>query len=118
MIALPKLPTLPSSALVAVIKATLQNPSNGAPSLEKVLTAILDLAPPAPTYRVELKRGFGVQEATSVLEIITQWAEQWVTTSSKGLKWDIDQNLPETTEDSTSIPSLEAVRIRNSRDGI
>lgn len=108
-IALPALRTIPSSALVAIIKTTLKSPvPSETPSFEQVLQAIVSLPPPSPTYRVELKRGLGVEDATSVLEVLTQWAEAWVLSNAKGLKWDIDQ--AQLHDDATSsIPSLEAV---------
>jgi len=108
-IALPALRTIPSSALVSIIKTTLQTPVPAeTPSFEQVLHAIVSLPPPSPTYRVELKRGLGVEDATSVLEVLTQWAEAWVLSNAKGLKWDIDQS--QLHDDATSsIPSLEAV---------
>lgn len=76
-------------------------------SIEKTLEAVVSLPPPAPTYRVELKRGLGVEDATSVLEVLTQWAEAWVLSNAKGLKWDIDQT--QLNEEEDSIPPLEAV---------
>jgi hypothetical protein len=106
-IALPALRTIPSSAIVAIIKASLQ--TSGTPSIDRTLEAIVSLPTPAPTYRVELKRGLGVEEATSVLEVLTQWAEAWVLSNAKGLKWDIDQS--QLNEEETSIPPLEAVRL-------
>ena len=108
-IALPVLRTIPSSALVSIIKTTLQSPApSETPSFEQVLQAIVSLPPPSPTYRVELKRGLGVEDAASVLEVLTQWAEALVLSNAKGLKWDIDQS--QLHDDATStIPSLEAV---------
>jgi hypothetical protein len=109
-IALPLLRTIPSSSLVSLVKASLRTPSvAGTPSPETVLEAILALPPPPPTYRVELKRGLGVEDATSVLEVLTRWSETWVASSSKGLQWEIGQTLPAETETESSIPSLEAV---------
>jgi hypothetical protein len=57
---------------------------------------------------MELKRGLGVEDATSILEVLTQWAEAWVLSNAKGLKWDIDQS--QLNEEETSVPPLEAVR--------
>lgn len=104
-IALPALRTIPSSAIVAILKASLQSDET---SIEQTLEAIVSLPPPPPTYRVELKRGLGVEDATSILEVLTQWAEAWVLSNAKGLKWDIDQS--QLNEEETSIPPLEAVR--------
>ena len=106
LIALPILRTIPSSTIVAIIKDALTYTA-ASPSIERALEAIVSLPSPAPTYRVELKRGLGVEDATSVLEILTQWAEAWVLSNAKGLKWDIDQS--QLNEEETSIPPLEAV---------
>jgi len=56
---------------------------------------------------MELKRGLDVEDATSILEVLTQWAETWVLSNEKGLKWDIDQS--QLNEEESSVPPLEAV---------
>lgn len=112
MIALPLLRTIPSSTFISLIKSTLvSGPSRTSPSTEKVLAAILPLPSPAPTYRLELKRGLNVEHATSVLEVLVNWAEDWVAQNAKGIEWDTTTvgSTTATSAGSTSLPPLEAV---------
>lgn len=94
MIALPILPTLPSAALVTLLHAavhpSLQTQTH-IPTLETVLKAIMALPVPGPSYRHELQRGLSVEDATSILGVMVEFAEMWVeySYSPKGLEWDV-----------------------------
>jgi hypothetical protein len=126
MAALPRLPTLPPSALVRVLHAALHPasstpaPTGGSasppPSVELVLEAILSLPIPAPSYRNDLQRGLSVEDATTVLEVMVRYAEKWVeySYSSKGLEWDValengDHAEGKKQRKAEPNPSLEAV---------
>ena len=109
--ALPLLRTIPASALITLIKATLDTPSSKTPSTETVLKAILALPSPAPTYRLELKRGLTVEEATSVLEVFVDFAERWVSQNAKGIEWDTTSTAAGSTEATASLPSLDSVSL-------
>lgn len=99
--------TISSTTLVGLIKASLSD--SGTPSkTQSVLEAILALPAPAPTYRLELKRGLDVEQAASVLEVLVNWAEAWVAQNGKGIEWDVGGDASASISQST-LPSLESV---------
>lgn len=112
--ALPLLRTLSASTLVACIKASARpSAPDTTPEVKIVLQAILALPSPAPTYRLELKRGLDVEEATAVLDILTGWAETWVANNAKGIEWDVSEStlIDAAAADTATLPSLEAVSL-------
>ncbi|WVR05325.1 hypothetical protein IAU60_002339 [Kwoniella sp. DSM 27419] len=91
LLALRQLRTIPSSSLVALITASSHPTASNqeSPSMIEVLRAILALPPPAPTFRLDLRRGLRVEDATAVLSQLVHWAEEHVSLRSEGLKgWD------------------------------
>ncbi|WVQ98874.1 hypothetical protein IAU59_006005 [Kwoniella sp. CBS 9459] len=111
LIALKSMRTIPSSALVALLTSTLHpdstSPNAPVPDLSEILRLIL-ASPPAPTFRMDLRRGLTVEDATSVLAVLVDWAEGHVAQRNEGLQgWDQEERAQVSTA-SSPLPSLES----------
>lgn len=109
-----KLNTIPSSTLVKLIHTILHpqteksTNTTPAPRLSKFLLVLLSSTVPDTTYRIELRKGLSVEDATRILEVLVGWAEGCVEKRSEGLNgWSDIKNGEERSHGSS--PSLEAV---------
>ncbi|KAK8869661.1 hypothetical protein IAR55_000229 [Kwoniella newhampshirensis] len=113
LLSLNTIPTIPSSTLISLIRATLHPTAlstSKTPTLATALLEIMSGPPPAPTYRMDLGRGLGVEEATAVLSQLVIWAEEHVERRTESLVgWDENGGVTgEGETDGQSIPSLES----------
>ncbi|WWD16075.1 hypothetical protein CI109_100500 [Kwoniella shandongensis] len=117
LLALNTIPTIPSSTVIALIRASLQTSSTTStttPTLAVLLREIMSGPSPAPTYRIDLRRELNVEEATSVLCQFVIWAEAHVERRSDSLEgWDVDNesesNPKSASNQEADLPSLESV---------
>lgn len=90
MLALPRLPAIPSTSLVAVVYAAL-HPSSTAPPLPTVLEAYLGAPRSAPLHRRAVYEGLnGTSDATRVLEVFAGWLEAFRQRGETGSGWGLD----------------------------
>lgn len=95
MLALPRLPAIPSASLVAVVRAALHplpTPAGAAPpSLNTVLEAYLCAPCSAPLHRRAIHIGLdGTSDATRVLTVFADWLEAFRERGETGSGWGID----------------------------
>ena len=111
--------SIPSSSLVTMLSKSIHPPidseeSTSAPSA--VLRDILAHPVPAPDYRLALRSGLSVEDATVVLEVLGEWMGYFVSNSSEILKgWAEDKKskkqkeAEKEKEESSPIPQLEGI---------
>lgn len=95
MLALPRLPAIPSTSLVAVVHAALHPaPTPGVsptPSLPTVLEAYLGGPCSAPLHRRAIHTGLnGTSDATRVLEVFADWLEAFRERGETGSGWGLE----------------------------
>lgn len=90
MLALPRLPAIPSTSLVAVVHAAL-HPTTTAPPLPTVLEAYLGAPCSAPMHRRAVHQGLnGTSDATRVLGVFADWLEAFRQRGETGSGWGLD----------------------------
>ncbi|KAI5455040.1 hypothetical protein NCC49_002314 [Naganishia albida] len=94
MLALPRLPAIPSASLVAVVHAALHPPpstTTTTPPLPAVLEAYLGAPCSAPLHRRAIHTGLnGTSDATRVLEVFAGWLEAFRERGETGSGWGLD----------------------------
>lgn len=96
MLALPRLPAIPSTSLVAVVHAALHptpTTTNGSapPALASVLEAYLCAPCSAPLQRRAIHTGLnGTDDATRVLTVFADWLEAFRERGELGSGWGLD----------------------------
>ncbi|ORY24961.1 hypothetical protein BCR39DRAFT_545369 [Naematelia encephala] len=107
VLAIQSIPTLPSSALLDALKASLPLRDQR----DAILQAVVNGPAPAPDFRVELKQRLSVEEATIVLAVLVRWAEEHVERRGEGLSaWsEPELRAPAISQDTDELPTLNAV---------
>jgi hypothetical protein len=93
MLALPRLPAIPSASLVAVVHAALHPlpTTTSTPPLPTVLEAYLGAPCSAPLHRRAIHTGLnGTNDATRVLEVFGGWLEAFRERGETGSGWGLD----------------------------
>ena len=95
MLALPRLPAIPSTSLVAVVHAALHPPptlsGTAPPSLNTVLEAYICAPCSAPLHRRAVHTGLnGTSDATQVLTVFADWLEAFRERGETGSGWGMD----------------------------
>ena len=113
MRALRTVQTVPASTLVTLIKAIIQPPIEGSsgsrPQLRDLMLVILGLPTPSPTYRVESRKSLSVEDSTSLLTLLVEWAEMHVEKRAEGLRSWLPEEGSSTANPAPISPSLESV---------